>query len=147
MISRLFLGAVLCISLTSVTLQDNKKQLVNDFFDIEVVKIGEFELKSGIISPVYIDLRTIISYPYVLQEVAEQLKSNLDLDSFDCICGVPYTGLPIATALSLLTNKPMILRRKEAKNYGTKRTIEGEYEKGVRCLVVEDCVTTGGSVL
>jgi len=64
---------------------------------------------------------------------------------FDRIAGLPYAAIPIATAISLVGNYPMIYPRKEAKSYGTKAEIEGEYHAGETAVIIDDLATTGGS--
>lgn len=66
---------------------------------------------------------------------------------YEQLCGVPYTALPLATLMSVHELKPMIIRRKESKSYGTKKLLEGKYNKGDLCLIVEDVITSGSSVL
>lgn len=63
------------------------------------------------------------------------------------LCGVPYTALPIATVVSIDTNLPMLIRRKEQKTYGTKQLIDGKYSCGDNVIVIEDVITSGASIL
>lgn len=72
------------------------------------------------------------------------IEKNLE---FKHLCGVPYTALPLATILSVRGNYPMLIRRKEAKSYGTKKLIEGKFNAGDVCLIIEDVVVSGSSVM
>jgi len=109
------------------------------------IKFGEFTLKSGLKSPIYIDLRQIITYPKLLQQIADAYLPVLRPLSFVRLAGLPYAAIPIATAISLAGNYPMIYPRKEVKTYGTKAEIEGEYHAGETVIVIDDLATTGGS--
>lgn len=125
----------------------NKTEVIRKLYEIEAIKFGSFTLKSGVISPVYIDMRQIIGYPKLLQAIAMMIWEKTKHTATDLICGVPYTALPIATCLSLQYDKPMLIVRKEAKTYGTKKMVEGNYQLNQTCLVIEDVVTTGSSIL
>lgn len=119
--------------------------LADGLLEAGCIKFGEFTLKSGLISPIYIDLRRIISYPKLLEQVgAAYLPVLADL-KFDRLAGLPYAAIPIATVISLQGQFPMIYPRKEAKTYGTKAEIEGEYHPGETAVVIDDLATTGGS--
>ncbi len=124
-----------------------KEQLIDSLTAIGAVKFGEFKLKSGIISPVYLDLRIIISYPEILNRIATELLALTQKLHFDRIAGIPYTALPIATAFSLVSGHPMIYSRKERKAYGTGQMIEGVWNTGDQVLIIDDLITNGDSKL
>lgn len=124
-----------------------QESLIISLYEIGAIQFGEFKLKSGQTSSIYINLRKIISYPYLLKNIAQAMWETTKHCQYDLVCGVPYTALPIATCISLDQNIPMIMRRKEKKDYGTKQMIEGVFTAGQRCLIIEDVITTGGSII
>ena len=119
--------------------------LADELLAAGCIKFGNFTLKSGLQSPIYIDLRQIISYPKLLEQIARAYLPLLSTLQFSRIAGFPYAAIPIATAISLQGNYPMIYPRKEVKAYGTKAEIEGEYHAGEIVVVIDDLATTGGS--
>jgi uridine monophosphate synthetase len=126
-------------------LTPSQQSLADGLLSAGCIKFGEFTLKSGLTSPIYIDLRRIITYPKLLAEVAQAYLPIVSSLQFSRIAGLPYAAIPIATAISLAGNYPMIYPRKEAKQYGTKAEIEGEYHAGETVVVIDDLTTTGGS--
>jgi uridine monophosphate synthetase len=119
--------------------------LADGLLEAGCIKFGEFTLKSGLKSPIYIDLRWIIGYPRLLEQVGAAYLPILKGLEFQRLAGLPYAAIPIATAISLAGNYPLIYPRKEVKEYGTKAGIEGEYHAGERVVVIDDLATTGGS--
>jgi uridine monophosphate synthetase len=109
------------------------------------VKFGQFALKSGLQSPIYLDLRRLVSFPDVLRTVARAYAALLVNLEFDRLAGIPYAALPIATAIGLEMGRPVIYPRREAKDYGTRAVVEGEFQPGETAVVIDDLVTTGES--
>ena len=126
---------------------NKKEELALKLHEINAVKFGLFTLKSGLKSPIYIDLRVLISYPDTLRAVGKALgdKAEEEKISFDLVAGIPFAAIAIATAVSLEKNWRMVFPRKEIKSYGTKAKVEGKFEKGETCLVIDDLITNGES--
>jgi uridine monophosphate synthetase len=123
------------------------RALARMLFEAECVRFGDFVLHSGAHSPVYVDLRRLVSHPRILGDVAHAYGRLMEPLSYDRIAAIPYAGLPIGTAVSLQTGVPLIYPRREAKAYGTRRQIEGEYETGDRVVLLDDLISSGGSKL
>ena len=116
-------------------------------YEIGAIKLGRFRLHSGRISPIYIDLRLLVTFPQTLRQVAAAYRPLLDDLSFDLLAAYPYAALPIGVAISLQMDLPLIYPRKTAKSYGTGRQVEGRWEVGQTAVVAEDLITSGDSIL
>lgn len=123
------------------------EQLANALYDYGCVKFGTFTLKSGLTSPIYIDLRLLVSHPRLLKNVGTILAAQAESIPFDRIAAIPYAALPIGVAMALEMDRPMIYPRREVKQHGTRRAIEGAFEPGETALLVDDLITRGGSKL
>ena len=124
---------------------DAKAQLVFSLHSIGAIKFGAYKLKSGILSPFYLDLRVLVSHPRVLRDTALVMAQLLATLTFDRIAAIPYAALPIGTAVALEMDRPLVYPRREKKDYGTGRAVEGEYRAGETCVVIDDVITTGAS--
>ena len=124
-----------------------KEKLIIELFNKKCIQFGEFTLKDGSKSPIYIDLKNIISFPYILNSILTLLYEKIQLLEFNRLLGIPYGGLVLSSALCSKYSLPMILVRKETKKYGLKKAIEGEYEPKDICLILEDTISTGSSAL
>lgn len=115
----------------------------------DVVSVSPVTFKSGIQSPVYIDNRKLTFYPEHWRTVIIAFQRVLEAQGtmFDVIAGVEAAGIPHSAALAYSMRRPSVFVRKEAKEHGKQRRVEGGEVKGKRVLLVEDQVTTGGSSL
>jgi uridine monophosphate synthetase len=121
----------------------NYQSLATDLLASNCVRFGQFTLKSGQTSPIYLDLRRLVSHPAILRRAAQAYAKILRGLEFDRLAGIPYAALPIATAISLEMNRPLIYPRREVKDYGTKASIEGDFNAGETVVVIDDLATTG----
>ena len=128
---------------------DLRQEIVEYIHHLSCFKIGKFTLKSGVKSPYYLDLRNLISSSSVINKICNYINTieYISCDQYQRIGGVPYGAIPIATALSLFNKIPMVMIRKEAKKYGTKKLVEGIYKQNDSMLLIEDVITSGLSLL
>jgi orotate phosphoribosyltransferase len=109
-----------------------------------------YKLASGMMSPVYIDCRKLISYPRIRSAImdfaAATVMRDAGFEKFDCIAGGETAGIPFAAFLAERLGLPMIYVRKKPKGHGRSAQIEGHMPEGARVLVIEDLTTAGGSM-
>lgn len=111
-----------------------------------LIKFGKFKLKSGSMSPFYIDLREVQSYPSTLRAVTKaycELLGEVEKGVF--LAGVPEAGVPLATAVGYELGVPLLQPRKVVKDHGTKSAVEGAFESGDHVILIDDLITKGDS--
>lgn len=121
------------------------KELILEFEEIGMLNFGEFTFKSGIQSPIYTNMRILISYPKLMKKVAKVYSELLKNLKYDRLGGIPYAGLPLTAAISLEREEPWVFYRKETKAYGLGNIVEGEFKKGERVVIIDDLVSKGDS--
>ncbi len=121
--------------------------LVEGLLSMGCIRFGEFTLKPGSVSPIFIDLRRLVSFPGWMTQVAAAFIRLLRNLEFDRLAGVPYAALPLVTAVSLQGNWPMIYSRKTSQEYGAAADIEGIYYHGETVVLIDDLAITGDSLL
>ncbi|XP_047456831.1 uridine 5'-monophosphate synthase-like [Mugil cephalus] len=93
--------------------------LILKLHEVNAAKFGEHKLKSGMMAPVYIDLRVLVSHPKLMNQVSSLIYQRVQEEGlqFVSVCGVPYTVLPLATIICSRHELPMLIRRKEGEDY------------------------------
>ena len=128
-----------------------KTKLCRVLTKIGALKFGTFKLTSGKMSPYYVDLRIVPSFPDAFQRICDLylnlIKTNLGVDSFERIAGIPTAGIPFASIAAYQLNKPFLYIRQLARVHGRERKIEGLIMPGDRVLLIDDLITTGGSLI
>lgn len=117
---------------------------------IDALQFGVFKLTSGKISPYYIDLRVIPSFPDAFHRVCDFyvsfIKGEIGAENFERIAGIPIAGIPFASLIAYHLQKPFLYIRKDIRLHGRQRRIEGIIAPGDRVLLVDDLITTGLSL-
>lgn len=117
---------------------------------IGALQFGTFKLTSGKISPYYIDLRVVPSFPDAFERVCDFytdfIKKEIGVKNFDRIAGVPVAGIPFASLIAYNSKKPFLYIRRGVRLHGRQRRVEGVLASGDRVLIVDDLVTTGLSL-
>lgn len=117
---------------------------------IGALQFGTFKLTSGKISPYYIDLRVVPSFPDAFERVCDFytdfIEKEIGVKNFDRIAGVPVAGMPFASLIAYNCKKPFLYIRRGVRLHGRQRRVEGVLASGDRVLIVDDLVTTGLSL-
>ena len=127
------------------------KEFATFLFEKKVIRFGDFTLASGKKSPYYIDLRLIPSFPHEYRKMIKGLQNliadDIGFENFHSLVSVPTGGLIVAASLATEIVKPLIYVRKQAKEHGTGKAVEGVTCQDMKLLMIEDVVTSGGSVI
>jgi orotate phosphoribosyltransferase len=127
-----------------------KVELVRILNKIGALQFGVFKLTSGVVSPYYVDLRIVPSFPDAFQRICDLyvklIKSDVGVNNFDRIAGIPTAGIPFASLTAYHLKKPFLYIRPTEKLHGRERRVEGILLPGNRVLLMDDLVTSGGSL-
>ena len=120
-------------------------------YEKKIIRFGDFTLASGKKSPYYIDLRLVPSFPIQYRKMIKGLQNliadDIGFENFHSLVSVPTGGLVVAASLAIEIVKPLIYVRKQAKEHGTGKSVEGVTCQDMKLLMIEDVVTSGGAVI
>ncbi len=127
--------------------QTKKTEMAKILTNIDALQFGLFKLSSGKVSPYYVDLRIVPSFPDAFRDIcefyAQYITQQIGTKSFDRITGIPIAGIPFASQVAYILKKPLLYVRKDAKLHGRERRVDGILVSGDRVLLIDDLVTTG----
>ena len=127
------------------------KEFATFLYEKKIIRFGDFTLASGVKSPYYIDLRLVPSFPHEYRKMIKGLQNliaeDIGFEDFHSLVSVPTGGLIVAASLATEIVKPLIYVRKQAKEHGTGKAVEGVTCQDMKLLMIEDVVTSGGSVI
>ena len=130
---------------------DFVKEFATFLYEKKIIRFGDFTLASGTKSPYYIDLRLIPSFPHEYRKMIKELQNliaeDIGFENFHSLVSVPTGGLIVAASLATEIVKPLIYVRKQAKEHGTGKAVDGVTCQDMKLLMIEDVVTSGGSVI
>jgi orotate phosphoribosyltransferase len=132
---------------TKNELEMQKQELIAALKACGAVRYGDFTLASGKKSKYYIDIKKASTDPKTLKLIARQAALRVEEMDVSTVAGVELGGVPLATAVSMETELPLVLVRKAVKGYGTKSRFVGDIKPGDRLVMLEDVTTSGGSVI
>jgi orotate phosphoribosyltransferase len=127
-------------------LEMQKKELIAALKACGAIRYGDFTLASGKKSKYYIDIKKASTDPKTLKLIARQAAFRIKQMDVNIIAGVELGGVPLATAVSIETELPLLIVRKAVKEYGTKSRFVGDIKPEDRLVMIEDVTTSGGSV-
>jgi len=127
--------------------EELKAEMAKILVNIDAIKFGLFKLSSGKVSPYYVDLRVVPSFPDAFRQICDAygdfIRAQIGLGNFDRVAGVPIAGIPFASQIAYNLKKPFLYVRKGVRLHGRQRRVEGILVSGDRVLLIDDLVTTG----